>query len=80
MQQADDEHYIPRALLLDLEPRVINSIMNSPYSKLYNQENVYVSKDGGGAGNNWAHGYEQVGLNDKIFNVTFIYSIIFKYL
>ena len=24
--QADDEHYIPRALMIDLEPRVINSI------------------------------------------------------
>jgi tubulin gamma len=24
--QADDEHYIPRALLIDLEPRVINTI------------------------------------------------------
>ena len=24
--QADDDHYVPRALLLDLEPRVINSI------------------------------------------------------
>ena len=24
--QADDEHYIPRAILLDLEDRVINSI------------------------------------------------------
>lgn len=24
--QADDEHYVPRALLLDLEPRVINTI------------------------------------------------------
>ena len=58
--QADDEHYIPRAVLLDLEPRVINGIMNSPYAKLYNPENIYVSKDGGGAGNNWASGYEQV--------------------
>lgn len=28
--QADDEHYIPRAVLLDLEPRVIHSILNSP--------------------------------------------------
>ncbi len=26
--QADDDHYIPRALLLDLEPRVINKIQN----------------------------------------------------
>jgi len=24
--QADDDHYIPRALLIDLEPRVIQSI------------------------------------------------------
>lgn len=55
--QADDEHYIPRAVLLDLEPRVINGIMNSEYANLYNPENVFVSKDGGGAGNNWASGY-----------------------
>ena len=31
--QADDEHYIPRAVLLDLEPRVINNINVSPYIK-----------------------------------------------
>lgn len=58
--QADDEHYIPRAVLLDLEPRVIHSIMNSPYAKLYNPENIYLSEAGGGAGNNWAVGYTQV--------------------
>lgn len=39
--QADDEHYIPRAVLLDLEPRVINSIMNSEHSKV----NAYVFFD-----------------------------------
>lgn len=32
--QSDDEHYIPRAVLLDLEPRVINAITSSPYSKV----------------------------------------------
>lgn len=53
--QADDEHYIPRAVLLDLEPRVINTILNSPYSKLYNQENVFLSKNGGGAGKYQSH-------------------------
>ena len=57
--QADDEHYIPRSILFDLEPRVITSILNSPYAKLYNQENVYLSKHGGGAGNNWAAGYKE---------------------
>ncbi|KAI7856595.1 tubulin gamma chain [Circinella umbellata] len=57
--QADDEHYIPRAILLDLEPRVINTIRESPYANLYNPENILVSNDGGGAGNIWAHGYSQ---------------------
>ena len=54
--QADDEHYIPRALLIDLEPRVINSIQNGMYQNLYNPENFYIAKHGGGAGNNWANG------------------------
>lgn len=68
--QADDEHYIPRAVLLDLEPRVINTILNSPYSKLYNQENVFLSKNGGGAGNNWASGFSQgEKLNEEIFDI-----------
>lgn len=55
--QADDEHYIPRAILVDLEPRVINNILTSPQGALYNPENVFRWKDGGGAGNNWAQGY-----------------------
>jgi len=57
--QADDEHYIPRAILMDLEPRVINGILNSPYRHLFNPENIFVSKEGGGAGNNWASGHAQ---------------------
>jgi tubulin gamma len=57
--QADDEHYIPRAVLLDLEPRVIHSIQSSSYGGLYNPENFFISKDGGGAGNIWASGYSQ---------------------
>ncbi|MDP3208602.1 MAG: tubulin gamma chain, partial [Rhodoglobus sp.] len=62
--QADDEHFIPRALLLDLEPRVINTIQNSTYRNLYNPENIYIGGDGGGAGNNWASGYSQA---DKVY-------------
>nr|GFA28932.1 tubulin gamma-1 chain [Tanacetum cinerariifolium] len=51
--QADDQHYIPRALLMDLEPRVINGIQTGDYRDLF------TSSDGGGAGNNWASGYDQ---------------------
>nr|P34787.1 RecName: Full=Tubulin gamma chain; AltName: Full=Gamma-tubulin [Plasmodium falciparum NF54]CAA44265.1 gamma-tubulin [Plasmodium falciparum] len=57
--QADDEHFIPGALLFDLEPRVINSIQTSEYRNLYNPENMFISKEGGGAGNNWGCGYSQ---------------------
>ncbi|XP_033619025.1 tubulin gamma-1 chain [Fukomys damarensis] len=68
--QADDEHYIPRAVLLDLEPRVIHSIQNSAYAKLYNPENIYLSEHGGGAGNNWASGFSQgEKIHEDIFDI-----------
>ncbi|PWN34694.1 gamma-tubulin [Meira miltonrushii] len=57
--QADDDHYCPRTILVDTEPRVIQNIMSGPYKNLYNPENVYSSKTGGGAGNNWAQGYAE---------------------
>jgi tubulin gamma len=60
--QADDDHYVPRSLQLDLEPRVVNGILASPYRNLYNPENFYVSAEGGGAGNNWASGYHQASI------------------
>ncbi|KZT56506.1 tubulin-domain-containing protein [Calocera cornea HHB12733] len=66
--QADDEHYIPRAILMDLEPRVINNILAGPYASLYNPENIYTSKDGGGAGNNWAQGHQA---GEKIYEDIF---------
>jgi tubulin gamma len=31
--------------------------LSSPFKGLYNPENIFMSKDGGGAGNNWAQGY-----------------------
>lgn len=37
----------------------MSSILQSPYGSLYNPENIYLSSDGGGAGNNWAYGYCQ---------------------
>ena len=55
--QADDDHYIPRSVLIDLEPRVINSIQTSDFKHFYNPENIFISKEGSGAGNCWATGY-----------------------
>ncbi|WZZ18126.1 hypothetical protein YC2023_111215 [Brassica napus] len=68
--QADDQHYIPRALLIDLEPRVINGIQNGDYRNLYNHENIFVADHGGGAGNNWASGYHQgKGVEEEIMDM-----------
>lgn len=38
--------------------------------QLYNPENIYLSKDGGGAGNNWASGYSQGDkLQEEVFDI-----------
>ncbi|GKY91109.1 tubulin gamma-1 chain [Mayamaea pseudoterrestris] len=55
--QSDDDKYIPRALLIDLEPRIVHRLAFA--HKLYNTENMFVASDGGGAGNNWASGFRQ---------------------
>ncbi|KAB8211325.1 tubulin-domain-containing protein [Aspergillus parasiticus] len=55
--QSDDTRYIPRAILLDLEPRVLNTIQTGPYRNIYNPENFFVGQQGVGAGNNWGAGY-----------------------
>jgi tubulin gamma len=57
--QSDDEHYIPRALLIDLEPRIVNRLTSGTCSQLFNPENCFIAQDGGGAGNNWASGFRQ---------------------
>jgi tubulin gamma len=55
--EADDEHYVPRALLLDLEPSVVRHVQQSRYGRLYNSENMFTMQSG--AGNNWARGYNE---------------------
>ncbi|KAI6888844.1 Tubulin gamma [Hortaea werneckii] len=63
--QSDDTRYIPRAILLDLEPRVIHGIQTGGHGKIYNPENIYVHKEGTGAGNNWAAGYATAGVVEE---------------
>jgi hypothetical protein len=38
---------------------VINGIQTSDIANLFNPENIFISKEGGGAGNNWASGFTQ---------------------
>lgn len=50
--ESDDCKFIPRAVLVDLEPRVLSQL-----SPIFNRENIFIPNEGGGAGNNWAHGF-----------------------
>eukprot|EP00375_Theileria_parva_P000581 XP_763251.1 tubulin subunit gamma [Theileria parva strain Muguga] len=68
--QTGTNRYYPRALLIDLEPRVISSILNSENKNLFNPENVFLSKDSMGAGNNWGVGYTYGNqLNDELSEI-----------
>lgn len=57
--ESDDGHFVPRALLLDLEPRVLHSMRNKRYGRIFSDESFWMSVSGGGAGNIWASGYRQ---------------------
>ena len=49
---------------------MITNIRNSEHRNLYNPENIYISEHGGGAGNNWASGFEQgQKISEKIFDM-----------
>lgn len=65
--ETDSNQFVPRSILVDLEPRVVND-MNACF---YNKENMFIDSHGGGAGNNWAFGYckgreHQNSINDMI--------------
>ncbi|CEO59396.1 Putative Tubulin gamma chain [Penicillium brasilianum] len=68
--QSDDTRYIPRAILLDLEPRVLHAIQSGPYRNIYNPENFFIGQNGVGAGNNWGAGYAAgEGVQEEIFDM-----------
>lgn len=56
-QRNINERFTPRAILIDLEPRVINSITSGEQNGLFNSKNIFVSPNGGGAANQWVEGY-----------------------
>ena len=51
--------YVPRAVLLDLEPGTMNAIRSSPYGAAFRPDNFVFGQSG--AGNNWAKGHYTEG-------------------
>ncbi|XKL60048.1 hypothetical protein PGB90_001064 [Kerria lacca] len=61
--------YVPRAVMLDLEPGTMDSIKSGPYGALFRPDNFVFGQSG--AGNNWAKGHYTEGaeLVDSVLDV-----------
>lgn len=57
--QEKGSRYIPRAIIADLEPEIIDSIQANKLGKLFNPHNFICGQYS--AGNNWAKGYYAQG-------------------
>ncbi|TPX56597.1 hypothetical protein PhCBS80983_g04424 [Powellomyces hirtus] len=57
--EANGGKYVPRAVLVDLEPGTMDSARAGPYGQLYRPDNFVFGQSG--AGNNWAKGYYTEG-------------------
>ncbi|KAF1882957.1 hypothetical protein Lal_00003139 [Lupinus albus] len=67
--EASGGRYVPRAVLMDLEPGTMDSIRSGPYGKIFRPDNFVFGQSG--AGNNWAKGHYTEGaeLIDSVLDV-----------
>merc|ERR1711908_46185 len=61
--------YVPRAILMDLEPGTMDSVRAGPFGQLFRPDNFVFGQTG--AGNNWAKGHYTEGaeLIDSVLDV-----------
>ena len=57
--EANGGKYVPRAVLVDLEPGTMDSIRAGPYGAIFKPDNFVFGQSG--AGNNWAKGHYTEG-------------------
>jgi len=67
--EATGGRYVPRAVLMDLEPGTMDSVRAGPYGQLFRPDNFVFGQTG--AGNNWAKGHYTEGaeLIDSVLDV-----------
>ncbi|KAL0809121.1 hypothetical protein ABMA28_012745 [Loxostege sticticalis] len=65
----DGKRFVPRAVLVDLEPGTMDAIRSSGYGQLFRPDNFVFGQSG--AGNNWAKGHYTEGaeLVDSVMDV-----------
>uniref|UniRef100_A0A914UT90 Uncharacterized protein n=1 Tax=Plectus sambesii TaxID=2011161 RepID=A0A914UT90_9BILA len=67
--EASGGKYVPRAVLVDLEPGTMDSVRAGPFGQLFRPDNFVFGQSG--AGNNWAKGHYTEGaeLVDNVLDV-----------
>lgn len=67
--EASGGRYVPRAVLMDLEPGTMDSLRTGPYGNIFRPDNFVFGQNG--AGNNWAKGHYTEGaeLIDSVLDV-----------
>ncbi|CAG5001318.1 unnamed protein product [Parnassius apollo] len=67
--EASSGRYVPRAILVDLEPGTMDAVRSGPYGQLFRPDNFVFGQSG--AGNNWAKGHYTEGaeLVDSVLDV-----------
>lgn len=67
--EATGGRYVPRAVLLDLEPGTMDAVRAGPYGQVFRPDNFVFGQTG--AGNNWAKGHYTEGaeLIDSVLDV-----------
>merc|ERR1711915_752275 len=67
--EAGNARYVPRAVLVDLEPGTMDSIRAGPYGQTFRPDNFVFGQSG--AGNNWAKGHYTEGAEmvDSVLDV-----------
>ncbi|KAL2468243.1 Tubulin beta-5 chain [Forsythia ovata] len=67
--EASGGRYVPRAVLMDLEPGTMDSIRSGPFGQIFRPDNFVFGQSG--AGNNWAKGHYTEGaeLIDSVLDV-----------
>ncbi|XP_038840952.1 tubulin beta chain-like isoform X6 [Salvelinus namaycush] len=67
--EASGGKYVPRAILVDLEPGTMDSVRSGPFGQIFRPDNFVFGQSG--AGNNWAKGHYTEGaeLVDSVMDV-----------
>ncbi|KAJ6905409.1 hypothetical protein NC652_023226 [Populus alba x Populus x berolinensis] len=67
--EASCGRFVPRAVLMDLEPGTMDSVRTGPYGQIFRPDNFVFGQSG--AGNNWAKGHYTEGaeLIDSVLDV-----------